>query len=140
MINENDLIQKTDDIIKDSMKKKNITIDKDSLIKDTRVLKNGHKTNYILYNATKKINGFSEEIKIIGEAWNCEKSGSSIIAIGYAQVTNNSLYFPEEKYVIDFTHWSKIIRDPANTFSFYLNNFNKMFLSEDGLIFNIICH
>ena len=140
MISEKELIEKTIQTIESNMKKMNIFIDKDSEKQGQRVLNNRHRTNYVVFNASKMINDTNEKIKIIGEAWNCEKSGSSIITIGFAQTTNKSVYFPEEIYVEDFSHFAKIIKDPGNTFGFYLDSPEYVFLGDDGLIFNIICH
>lgn len=129
MMNEEDLFEETVETIKNSMQEKNVILDNGSAKEGYRVLKNKHKTTYIVYNGTRE--DINEEIKVIGETWNCRDSGTSIIAIGYAQITNNS-----EK---NLSNWAKIIKDKSNTFSFYSND-GYIFLGKDGLIFNIECH
>ena len=36
-----------------------------------RALNTGHKTMYVIYNGIDNSTNISEEIKIIGETWNC---------------------------------------------------------------------
>jgi hypothetical protein len=43
-----------------------------------------------VYNGTDNSKNPSEEVKIIGEVWNCATSGTSIICIGVAQITDNA--------------------------------------------------
>ncbi len=136
MINEKDLFEKTVDTIFTAMNEKNITLEKNSKIEGQRVLKNGHKTRYILYNGTKILDNGEENIKIIGETWNCGESGTSVIVIGFSQTTNNSQNKSDDYLV----HWAKMIRDQANTFDKYFKDDDYSFLGEDGLIFNIKCH
>lgn len=132
MMNENDLFETTIDAIESSMQEKNVILDNQSVLEGDRVLENKHKTLYIVYNGTKISKNSEEKIKVIGETWNCGDSGTSIIVIGYAQVTNNS--------VKNLSNWAKIVRDQSNTFGFYGGNDEYIFLGKDGLIFNIECH
>ena len=90
-----------------------------------RTLKNNHKTMYIVYRGidTKK----DENVKIIGEVWNCATSGTSIICIGFAYVTNKDI--PD---VENTENWQKIIMDSSGTID--------GFLGEEGLIDNVCCH
>jgi hypothetical protein len=107
----------------------NIVLDNYSKILGRRLLENGHESLFIIYNGTDTSNSKSENIRIIGEVWNCGISGTSIICVGVAQITdnahNNSMFF--------FDNWAKIIKDKSGTFG-------KEFIGEDGLIANIICH
>jgi hypothetical protein len=85
-------------------------------------------------NSTQKIGGFVEKVKIIGEAWNCANSGTSIICIGVAQTTdvkNGNNYE-------NFIHWAKIIGDEKKTFN-EIYNYNN-YADPNGLIFNVKCH
>lgn len=132
MMNEKELFKKTVESIKESMRVKNVVLNNQSVLEGRRILENKHKTMYIVYNGTKISEDSREEIKVIGETWNCGKSGTSVIAIGYAQITNNS-----EK---NLSHWEKIIKDQSNTFGFYDDSDGYTFLGKDGLIFNIECH
>jgi hypothetical protein len=80
----------------------------------------------------------AEQVRFIGETWNCDKSGTSVICIGYAQVTNNSDYNSE----FNLTYWAKIIGDKDGTFlQKYPSYFSfGSFIDSNGLIFNVKCH
>ena len=103
-----------------------IILDEESRINGERVINNEHKTTYIIYSGNDTTKTPYEEIKIIGESWNCGISGTSIICIGLAQITNNSQ--------TNTTYWAKIIRD--NEGNFGLDDFKGI----DGLLFNVKCH
>jgi len=94
-------------------------------ISGERTLQNNHKTMYILYDGidTKK----DENVKIIGEVWNCATSGTSVICIGVAYVTNKEISDVENT-----ENWQKIVMDSSGTID--------GFLGEEGLIDNIHCH
>lgn len=122
MMSEDELNDKTlETIIKAS--DYGIFINESSKISGVRALKNGHKTRYSIYSGN---NTSGEMIKIIGESWNCGISGTSVICIGVAQVTNNS--------EINENFWKRIIRDKIGTFG------TDDYENEDGLIYNIKCH
>jgi hypothetical protein len=128
MMSENELLDKTiETIIKASTK--GIIIDEKTRIEGTRVLKNNHKTTFIIYNATDLDRESIQKIKIIGETWNCGNSGTSIICIGVAWITNNSI----NNSKIELIYWSNIINDKEGTFGIDYKN-------ENGLIYNIKCH
>ena len=122
MMNEDDLKDQTLNTINQASEQ-GIFLKEDTKITGERVLSNEHKTIYIVYEGN---NTLGEMIKIIGETWNCKISGTSIICIGFAQLTNNS--------VTNTTYWTKIIKDKEGTFG--LGDFK----GEDGLIFNVKCH
>jgi len=117
MINEEELLSKTIEIINLAAKEKNITIDKDSKIEGERILNNLHGTFYVIFNGTYNLNNLSEGIKIIGETWNCPISGISVICIGVAQITDNYNNISYE----DLQRWNQII-------------------NKNGLIYNVNCH
>lgn len=95
-----------------------------------RTLKNGHTSLYALYNGTDVSKYPVEHIKVIGEVWNCGKSGKSIICIGVSQITENSRYNTSD----NLKNWGKIISDETGTFA------NGNFIDNNGLIYNVICH
>jgi len=137
MMNEDDLIDKTIETIQDAIKGKNMNIDEDSFIQGERVLKNGHKTIFVIYNGTKILDNQADKVHIIGETWSCRESGTSIVVIGFAQTTNTSNGKTDE----NLEHWAKIVKDQANTFGFsYYNISDYIFIGEEGLIFNVKCH
>lgn len=119
-INENELKEKTQQLIKKQTQKDIIKINQDSLKTDKRTLKNGHQTQYFIYNGTDPTN--NKKIKTIGEVWNCGKSGVSVICIGMAHFSENNT-----------TPWAKIVSDEKATFG-------KNYRNENGLIYNIVCH
>jgi hypothetical protein len=117
MMNEDDLLKTTEKTLKDASEQ-GIVIEKDTKIYGSRDLDLGHKTTYVIYNGTDISKNPIEKIKIIGESWNCGNSGTSIICIGLAQLTDNA----NNNSKLDTTFWDKIISD------------------NNGLIFNVKCH
>jgi len=122
MMNEDELRDQTLNTIKQASEQ-GIFTSEETKITGERVLANGHKTRYMVYDGNDTL---GETIKIVGETWNCGSSGTSIICIGFAQITNNS--------ETNTSLWTKIIRDKEGTFG--LGDFK----GEDGLIFNVKCH
>lgn len=127
MISEEELIEKTEETIIESAVEQNITLDQTSRIKDSRILANGHKTFYVIYNGSKISNDANKEVIIIGETWNCARSGTSVICIGYSQIENN-----------DYSSLTKILGDASGTFSKIFKSPD--FVNQQGLIFNVKCH
>jgi len=123
LLNEDELIKRTKETI-DQATNKNIILDKKNKTQGERVLLNGHKTQYIIYEGIDKND--NESIRIIGETWNCQTSGTSIICIGYAKITNDLMTNNE--------HWAKIIKDGQGTFGI------GKFMDTNGLIYNVKCH
>ena len=117
MMNENELLSKTVETI-NKASGDGIVIDENSKYTGNRALRNGHNTYYITYDGNDTSKNPPENIKIIGETWSCGVSGTSLICIGFAQITDNA----HTNSIVDLTYWSKIIRD------------------DDGLLFNVKCH
>ena len=133
MMSEDELFEKTVETIKESAKSENIIINQSSSISGSRYTNNGdHKTKYVIYEGEENISGISETVMIIGECWNCAASGSSIICIGFAQITDNENNNPIEY----MDNWAKIVSDKGGTFV----NGDEPFIDSEGLIFNVICH
>jgi hypothetical protein len=126
MMNEKDLRDKTMSTMEKAVAQ-GITIDNLSEITGERTLNNKHKTTYILYNGSDTTKNPPEKIKIIGEFWNCGASGTSVICIGFAQVTD----YAHGNSTVNTTKWAKIIKD---------KNGLAGFIGDDGLIFNVKCH
>ena len=130
MMSEDELMDETIKTIKDASKQ-GIIVDEATKETGSRILSTGeHMTRYVVYNGFDNSNGVSEEIKIIGETWNCGISGISIICIGFAQATDNMHDNPE----VVATHWAKIVRDEQGTFG------TGEYMGQDGLLFNVDCH
>lgn len=134
MMNEEELLKKTIETINQASEDNNITIDINSSYSGSRVLLNGHKTRYIIYEGNKMYNNIIEEIRIIGETWNCGLSGISVICIGVAQITDNA----HDNSDYNYAHWIEIIGDNEGTFVNKYNSYDFIYL--DGLIFNVKCH
>ena len=127
MMNENELKEKTRGTIIEKASEQNITIDTKTEISEERTLKNGHATMYVVYNGNYNASeNITEQVKFIGETWNCGKSSTSIICIGYAQITDNAHNNTE----LNLKYWEKIIGDKDGTFT----------KNPAGLIFNVNCH
>lgn len=129
MMSENDLRDKTAETIEQTLEK-GIVVDKTTEVSGGRILKNEHNTMYVMYDGNDTSKNPPEKIKIIGEVWNCGTSGTSVICIGVAQITDNL----HENSEINISHWEKIIRDNVGTFGI------AGFRGEDGMIYNVICH
>lgn len=129
LLDENELSNKIEDIIY-SVFEKGITLDKNSKISGERFLKNGHKSIYSIFNGINNINKSSENVKIIAEVWNCGIKGKAIICLGYSQITDNIHNNP----AIHTVYWEKLIGDPSGTFG------KDVYVREDGLIYNAVCH
>jgi hypothetical protein len=117
MMNEDDLLKTTEKTLEDASEQ-GIIIEKNTKTSGLRELVNGHKTSFIMYNGTDNSKEPSERIKIIGESWNCGSSGTSIICIGVAQITDNK----NSDSMVDTNFWDEIIDE------------------KDGLISNVSCH
>ena len=129
MLSEDELWDKTIETIGKSSTQ-NIILNDTSKTVGWRVLKNSvHKTRYVIYDGVDISENVSKNIKIIGECWNCGESGTSVICIGFAQITKNN-YSSE-----NLSFWSKIVCDSEGTFGD-----NSFYMGDDGLIFNIKCH
>ena len=125
MMNEEEIKAKTLETLEQASEQ-NIVLDEASKVSGTRASNNGHKTYYFTYNGSDTSQYPFEKIKIIGETWNCGVSGSSVICIGFAQITDDS--------VTNTDYWEDIVKDAEGTFG--LGEFQ----GEDGLLFNVKCH
>lgn len=70
----------------------------------------------------------SEHVYVIGEAWNCPQSGTSILCVGIAYVTNTV----NNTAIWDTTHWRTIVMDPRGIID--------GLEGVTGLIDHVICH
>ncbi len=117
MMNEDDLLETTEETL-NKASEQGIIIDIDTKLSGEREIYNGHKSKYIIYNGSDTSKEPFERVNIIGETWNCGNSGTSIICIGVAQITDNA----NSNSKIDTIYWEKIVG------------------FQDGLIFNVRCH
>ena len=123
LIDEEELQKKTIETIEETFQD-SIQLNESTKLTGERTLLKKHKTMYMIYDGI-DINR-NEKIKIIGEVWNCGTSGTSIICIGIAYITNN------ESPTENTDNWQKIVMDPGGT----IGNFT----GEEGLIYNVHCH
>jgi hypothetical protein len=129
MMDEKELRDAIEDTVEKAFKV-GISLDNNTKINGERMLKNGHKTLFIIYKGNDTSDNINEQIRIIGEVWNCGKTGTSIICLGFSQISDNK----HNKSEIFTTFWEKIIGDEDGTFG------NEGYKREDGLIYNVICH
>jgi len=132
MMSEQDLLQKTIETIENEAKKQGLLLNDTSKLSGQRQIKNLHKTMYVVFDGTDTLN--EEKIKIIGETWNCASSGTSIICIGFAQVTD----FAHNKTDENLVNWATILKDESGTFVKIYNG-NTIF-KGNGFIYNVKCH
>lgn len=123
LTDEEELQKKTIETIEETFQD-SIQLNESTKLTGERTLLKKHKTMYMIYDGI-DINR-NEKIKIIGEVWNCGTSGTSIICIGIAYITNNGS--PTE----NTENWQKIVMDPSGTIG--------SFTGEEGLIYNVHCH
>lgn len=83
----------------------------------SRELMNGHKSKFVLFNGTDGENRY----KIIGEVWACAQSGTSIMCIGMAKVSE----------IEGLVAWKELVRDPNGSIEG---------LKGEGLIYCVKCH
>ena len=126
MMNEKELRDKTTNTIEKALHR-GIIIDNSEITGERILAENKHKTIYIMYDGNDTTKNPAEKIKIIGEVWNCETSGTSIICIGVAQITDHA----HNNSTVNTTQWAKIIRDKDGL---------RGFAGMDGLIYNVVCH
>ena len=104
-----------------------ILINESTLVTGERILKNAHKTLYVTYNGVDQSTEPPEQVKIIGEVWNCAVSGTSIICIGLAYTTHTQ----GNSSVVQLENWGKIVMDDAGSI--------EGFRGETGLLYHVTC-
>lgn len=124
LTDEEELQKKTIETIEETFQD-SIQLNESTKLTGERTLLKKHKTMYMIYDGI-DINR-NEKIKIIGEVWNCGTSGTSIICIGMAYITNNG-----NPTIENTENWQKIVMDPGGTIG--------SFTGEEGLIYNVHCH
>jgi hypothetical protein len=127
MWNEEQLLNKLIETI-ESSSIDGIEINTTTKVLGQRTIFKQHSTQFVTYEGNDTSKDPIEKIKLIGEAWNCPQSGTSVICIGIAQLTDNKNGFSDLVY----NHWSEMVRDKDATLGYQD--------SEGGLIFNVICH
>ncbi len=90
-----------------------------------RINSNNHHTYYVLYSGVLLKN--NESVRIIGEVWNCGVTGSSVVCVGIAYITN-SRYSNQQ----NLGQWQTLVSDPQGTI--------EGFTGSTGLLYNICCH
>ncbi len=83
-----------------------------------RILNNTHQTIYVMYCGNDTSKTPNEQVRIVGETWNCGISGTSVICIGVAQLSDHA----HNATTSNMEQWETIVGD------------------EKGLIFNVMCH
>jgi len=126
MMDENDLIAKAQETIQDASQQ-GIVVDNNTETSGWRILNNGHKTSYITYDGNDTSKTPYEEVMVIAEIWNCGNSGTSIICIGVAQITD----YAHNVTSVNTSSWEKIVSDRGGVLGF---------VGADGLIYNVVCH
>jgi hypothetical protein len=121
---EKEINTKIQETIKENFKD-TVYLNESSKITGERILNNSHKTKYTIYEGFNVQN--QNKLKIISEVWNCGESGSSIICIGIAYISNEG-----NPFSYNTENWRKIINDPSGSI--------ESISGENGLIYNIKCH
>ncbi|MGB0653585.1 MAG: hypothetical protein ACPGQL_10340 [Thermoplasmatota archaeon] len=112
-----ELLDLTERVIEDSARIHGINLDQGQSARGERDLASGASTRWFVRGGTLQGGGFfgagtaGEEVKILGEAWHDGKSRTSVVAVAFAQVTQEStiLFQPD---VHDQTTWVRMVGDP----------------------------
>ena len=102
-----------------------IIINENSEISGSRTLYQNHKSFYLIYEGIDVSNSENITVKLIGEVWTCDTTGSSIICIGIAHTT-------QADGSKNLQQWSTLVMDLVGS----IENCT----GSDGLIYNILCH
>lgn len=102
-----------------------------------RSLQDGHRTLFFIF--TGKVTGQGElftttdaTAKIVGEVWNCPASGTSVAAVGLAQVSSvRSLGGVPIATDVDARNWRELAADPQGSMDGQRG--------ADGLLYNVRC-
>ncbi len=126
MMDEEELIENAEETIQGASQQ-GIVVDNNTKTSGWRILINGHKTSYIVYDGNDTSKTPFEKIKVVAEVWNCGNSGTSVICIGVAQITD----YAHNITSVNTSSWKKIVSDTNGLLGF---------VGSDGLIYNVICH
>ena len=134
MMGEDDLLEKIIETINNEAINLGLVLDNNASFIGQRALNNSHKTRYVIFDGVDNSTNISETIKIIGETWNCGTKGTSIICIGFAQITDLLHNNSNE----NLANWAAILKDDDGTFTSEYGS--SAFQGYDGLIYNVKCH
>jgi hypothetical protein len=126
MMDEKGLLAKAEETIHGASQQ-GIVVDNSTKANGSRILVNGHKTYYITFDGSDTSKTPYEKIKVVAEVWNCGTSGTSVICIGVAQITD----YAHNVTGFNTSSWRKIVNDKNGLLDF---------VGNDGLIYNIVCH
>ena len=101
LTDEEELQKKTIETIEETFQD-SIQLNESNKLTGERTILKKHKTMYMTYDGIDT--NRNEKIKIIGEVWNCGTSGTSIICIGIAYITNNG-----NPTIKNTENWQKIV-------------------------------
>jgi len=103
-----------------------------------RTLADGHRSLFFVFTGTVNSTGplFTTRdatAKIVGEVWNCPESGTSAVAVGFAQVTN-TVRGPGGVPIQtneNTQNWRELVGDPSGSVEGQR--------ASDGLLYNVTC-
>lgn len=114
-----------------------IRLNETATLEGSRALADGHRTLYFVFTGTITGEGplFTTRdatAKILGEVWNCPAAGTSVSAVGLAQVSSVSRLggIPVATNQ-DPRNWREIAADPQGTIEGQRG--------ADGLLYNVVC-
>jgi len=127
LLDEEELQQKTLEMMNATLSQ-GIQLNNTPKTTGERLINKSHMTMYFVYSGVDTSVSPAENVHVIGEVWNCQTSGTSIICIGVAYVThtlNNTVYS-------DLANWKKMVMDPWGSID--------GLTGEDGLLDHVVCH
>jgi hypothetical protein len=109
----------------------------DQQLEGARTLADGHGTLYFMFTGTVTGNGplFTTRdatAKILGEVWNCPEAGTSVAAVGLAQVSTIQVIggVPVTQQT-DARNWQELAGDPSASVDGQRDG--------NGLVYNVVC-
>ena len=122
LADEQNLLLKTREVIESTFLD---TILFNSSFEGERMNSMNHQTRFVIYNGYDMVK--HQDVRVIGEVWNCDDTGSSVICIGVAYVSS-----PVSSLISYKQHWYDMVMDPVQSIEHYG--------SEPGIIYSVRCH
>lgn len=128
LLDEDDLQNKTRTAIFSSLKQ-GIELNTTTLQTGERYVLQAHISMFFEYRGKDTSLVPEEDVYVIGEVWNCQSSGTSVICIGLAYITHHT---SNTTMVSNTSAWEKIVMDEIGSVD--------SITGLDGLITHVKCH
>lgn len=117
----------------EAAKRQGIALHEDTRVQGERDVRVGPNTQWFVYEGTSQLSSDlfnpGQDVRIIGEVWNDDEGGISVLAVGIAQTTGQG---PTGRVFPSTVSWEKIVEDPAGSI--------QGMAGGQGLIWNVESH